>query len=63
MKPFESLSRLFAPPGRCGGDVRREAEAIFAGFVRTLGRLAVPPDSPATSGHPAWPARILQEKP
>ena len=41
MKPFDSLSRLLAPPGRCGGEVRREAEAVFAGFVRTLGRLAV----------------------
>lgn len=63
MKPFDSLSRLFAPPGRCGSDARREAEATFAGFVRTLARLAVAPDSPAPPGHPAWPARILQEKP
>ena len=63
MKPFDSLLRLGARPGRCGGDARREAEATFADFVRTLGWLALPPDHAAAPGHPAWPARILQEKP
>ena len=57
--------KLFRPPAARPRprDVNQEAQAAMAGFVRVLERLLPGQDTKLDPGHPAWPARTLQEKP
>ena len=68
MKPLST--RAARPPRAATPDTPREAQAAMAGFIRVLERLVPGPEaasrrSPAGSqtARPAWPTRILQEKP
>ena len=57
MKTFRNF------PPRKPRDLNPEAQVALAGFVRVLERLLPGQDSKHDPGHPAWPARTLQEKP
>ena len=61
MKPLST--RAARPPRAATPDTPREAQAAMAGFIRVLERLVPGPDNPAQTARPAWPTRILQEKP
>ena len=59
MKPLST--RAAGPLRPATPDPPREAQAAMAGFIRVLERLV--PGAAAPAARPAWPTRILQEKP